>query len=153
MDIDEGEIAQSGSSTEEENTDIEDNIPYYTKLENKEQNFRFELAQQSSLFRRIITCKSEKEFNSTIASQTFKGLKVILRAASNVFRGKNLRKISNKKFQRLKKFEDHLVENLNNIKISKMTKEAVKNTLKSISYPILKKMLRLHRQITISGHD
>ena len=152
MDIDEGEIATSGSSSEEENTDIED-IPYYTKLQNKEQNFRFELAQQSSLFRSIMTCKSEKEFNSTLASQTFKGLKVILRAASNVFRGKNLRKISIKKFQRLKKFEGHLVDNLNSIKISKMTKDAVKNTLKSISYPILKKMLRLHRQITISGYD
>ena len=144
------------ASSDEESTDDSgdnDNEMHLTHKQLKEKNFRLSLAQQSNNYKEILKCKTEEEFHKSLDSQSHKSLRVILKALQNVYRGENVKDISQKKFNKIKMHETHLVQTLSNIKISKMKKDSIKGVLKSMKLPLLKRLLKIHKKCGLSDYE
>ena len=141
------------NDTSEEESENEGNEIHFNKKQLKEKNFRLSLAQQSNFFRSIMKCKDEDELHKSLETQSKKSLMIILRTTQNVYKGDNIKVISERNFKQIKIDENHLVDNLSKIKISKMNKESIKNVLKSLKLPLLKRLLKLHKRCGISDYE
>ena len=139
------------SSSEDDIEDDESTSQHLTRKQLKEYNFRLSLAQQSICYRKLMTCQTDEEFHKSLDTLPSKSLKIMLGAILNVFRGRNLKTMSNREFEKFKRHKSHLIENLGHIQLSRLSKDTIKNTLKNLTLPIFKKVLKLHKRIEISG--
>ena len=141
------------NDTSEEESENEGHEIHFNKKQLKEKNFRLSLAQQSQFYRAIMKCTDEDQFHKSLDTQSKKSLMIILKSSQNVYKGNNIRVITERNFKKIKIDENLLVDNLSKIKISKMNKESIKNVLKSLKLPLLKRLLKLHKRCGISDYE